>query len=362
MMDFLLQAIKNEENKVPLENKPLSVSKENRPPNLMDKKEAENIMEKLLKKIVAKPNLIADDVLNEKIERMFNNALFQRMVEKAEIMHECNFSPEQQAKFLAKSGETTKKDLDEELPHFGQNEETKKKAGHRLSTDDIESPPPKPSKGQKGKMEADSQAKKGNNNQQNNSFGNAADQVITPIKSEENKFEKQLTGTEKVPSLIIPAGNDSSFINKSESFVFGMEGNAAGAVEEYIDDDDPGFIVIEVQEEVFEKTCKEVAEKYGFPARSIKPEQKEAKKKHKHKDSDSSDKGDSGGLVKTSSHKDTKKKGEKSKKVRIYIRIYDRMKEIQQYLIQKTRINLIIKLIIQVNRSKKRRKIKSQMI
>lgn len=37
-----------------------------------NKEETEEIMEKLMNRIVAKPNLIADDKLNAKIERIFN--------------------------------------------------------------------------------------------------------------------------------------------------------------------------------------------------------------------------------------------------------------------------------------------------
>ena len=42
-------------------------------------------MERLMNRIVSNPNLIADDMLNGKIERMFNNPLFQRMVERTDI-------------------------------------------------------------------------------------------------------------------------------------------------------------------------------------------------------------------------------------------------------------------------------------
>lgn len=37
-----------------------------------NKEETEEIMEKLMNRIVAKPNLIADDKLNAKIEKIFN--------------------------------------------------------------------------------------------------------------------------------------------------------------------------------------------------------------------------------------------------------------------------------------------------
>lgn len=50
-----------------------------------NKEETEEIMEKLMNRIVAKPNLIADDKLNAKIEKIFNVDAFQKMVENADI-------------------------------------------------------------------------------------------------------------------------------------------------------------------------------------------------------------------------------------------------------------------------------------
>lgn len=53
-----------------------------------NKEETEEIMEKLMSKVVAKPNLIADDNLNAKIEKIFNNEAFQRMVEHADVFQD----------------------------------------------------------------------------------------------------------------------------------------------------------------------------------------------------------------------------------------------------------------------------------
>ncbi len=45
-------------------------------------------MERLMGKIVQKPNLIADDKLNAKIEKIFNVEAFQKMVEHAEVFQD----------------------------------------------------------------------------------------------------------------------------------------------------------------------------------------------------------------------------------------------------------------------------------
>ena len=43
-------------------------------------------MERLMSRVVqAKPNLVADDKLNAKIEKIFNVDAFQRMVENADV-------------------------------------------------------------------------------------------------------------------------------------------------------------------------------------------------------------------------------------------------------------------------------------
>lgn len=46
-------------------------------------------------------------------------------------------------------------------------------------------------------------------------------------------------------------------------------------VDEYADDDDPGFDIYVVNEENFVASCKELAEINNFPARAIHPDNKE---------------------------------------------------------------------------------------
>lgn len=45
-------------------------------------------------------------------------------------------------------------------------------------------------------------------------------------------------------------------------------------VDEYIDDEDPGFDLYEVDEKDFQKVCKKLAEKFNFPSRSCMPDKK----------------------------------------------------------------------------------------
>lgn len=55
-------------DKTPFQNAKLNFS--------FNKEETEEIMEKLMNRIVAKPNLVADDKLNAKIEKIFNVEAF----------------------------------------------------------------------------------------------------------------------------------------------------------------------------------------------------------------------------------------------------------------------------------------------
>lgn len=86
---------------------------------------------------------------------------------------------------------------------------------------------------------------------------------------EARKIERVLDPA-KMPSMIAGEGN-STFMDAS-SFTFPNDNPTNESPDEYIDEDDPGFDLYEVHEEFFENSCKELATRFGFPARSIKPE------------------------------------------------------------------------------------------
>jgi hypothetical protein len=46
-------------------------------------------------------------------------------------------------------------------------------------------------------------------------------------------------------------------------------------IDEYLDDDDPGFDMYQVSEENFVASCKELAQLNNFPARAIRPDNRE---------------------------------------------------------------------------------------
>ncbi len=66
--------------------------------------------------------------------------------------------------------------------------------------------------------------------------------------------------------------------NNAGSFVFSPDEvnvmNKEG-IDEYADDDDPGFDMYVVNEENFVPSCKELAQLNNFPSRAIKPDTRE---------------------------------------------------------------------------------------
>jgi len=94
-------------------------------------------------------------------------------------------------------------------------------------------------------------------------------------RSEEKKFDRIMEKSGMAPSMIAGVEGNSSFMDGTSS-LFPTEGNKETneVIDEYVDDDDPGFELYEVYEEYFESSCKELATRFGFPARSIKPEPK----------------------------------------------------------------------------------------
>lgn len=81
VLQIIRKAVKAEEiAKQPKVEMPKNQARGHGQPNqqqfFINKEETEEIMEKLMSKVVAKPNLIADDNLNAKIEKIFNNEAF----------------------------------------------------------------------------------------------------------------------------------------------------------------------------------------------------------------------------------------------------------------------------------------------
>lgn len=225
-------------------------------------------------KMVDKPNLIADDALNEKIERMFNNTLFQRMVERADTLQEkeeedkdgeCPLvTARAQEQFVRRVAQEAKKS--DEAPHFGGKQEAE------IDFEPIATPV-KEKKPEAVPLESG-----------NESFGineNACKTPITETKKEEKKTEEKKDSKKEQKEQ---RKEESKKEERRQNP--GAEKPGEDDVDEYIDDEDMGFVVKEVDEEDFERMCKRLAMKHGYPARSIKPD---PAMKFKKRDDDESD-------------------------------------------------------------------------
>ncbi len=99
-------------------------------------------------------------------------------------------------------------------------------------------------------------------------------------KNLDSNFEEILDErTGKMPSMIVRK-NNSSFLTGPDSLVDICQ-NHQTLIDEYTDDDDPGFDLYEVAEREFPKISKQLAEKYGFPARAVLPDTAKGKLKIK---------------------------------------------------------------------------------
>eukprot|EP01017_Pseudomicrothorax_dubius_P048514 TRINITY_DN883_c0_g1_i2.p1 TRINITY_DN883_c0_g1~~TRINITY_DN883_c0_g1_i2.p1 ORF type:complete len:747 (-),score=216.15 TRINITY_DN883_c0_g1_i2:405-2645(-) len=265
---------------------------------LFTQEETENIMEKFMNKLVGQPNMLEDERLNLKIERFFDNQTFQKMVEATDVFNDLSNisftnSILQKNNILKQSQKKPVNDPSwevESLPHFGQQNDSEilftdgdslinphgKKTRPTELTPTTEKNVPisvKPGKppqreileNRSPSMEDLFNAKPIEETKKN--------KKPTPkpiVKSSEKKGDDPKGKSMDMPSIIQAQNvNDSSlFLNDGHSFVLsGLEDNHA--VDEYVDDDDPGFDLYEVAEREFHKVCKQLADKYGFPNRAM---------------------------------------------------------------------------------------------
>ena len=84
--------------------------------------------------------------------------------------------------------------------------------------------------------------------------------------------------------------DSSSFFQNSQSVIIQQDDsninlNVGGDLDEYVDDDDPGFDLYECYPEYFKETCKKLSEQYDFPKRGIaKAKNKKNNEKEKNKE------------------------------------------------------------------------------
>jgi len=255
--------------------------------------ETENIMEGFLNKLVHNPVLLEDEKLNARIEKLFDNPTFQRMVETTDVfqdMSNISFAQSQISKNLINEvKQDARKNLtdsswDNSVPHF-----RKSHASGVLLEEDL-SMHQNPPKNQDIKV-ANQYIKNEDNNNNIKMRSPSMEDILVTEKPDftPKALEKQGTKSSlgksgekspfdrlsnenpgRMPSMIHPQGtnNSSLFLNNSHSFVQVLEDPFHNAVDEYTDDDDPGFDLYEVAERDFARVSKQLADRYNFPARA----------------------------------------------------------------------------------------------
>jgi hypothetical protein len=129
-----------------------------------------------------------------------------------------------------------------------------------------------------------------------------------------NKFQptNQLDNIMKVGEIFntgsAPENMDSSsFFQNTHSLIIPNDGSNPGDVtmiDEYVDDDDPGFDLYECEQEFFRETCKKLSEQYDFPRRAT------YKSKKRPSESKKADENNNSQILKAVKANDKKGKGE----------------------------------------------------
>lgn len=242
----------------------------------MDNAEVENIMENFMNRLFNSPTLLEDEKLNFKIEKIFENKLFQKMVEHANVLEEAGLASTDEADRSDEQFDPNKSILDKNniekceliAPYVPPAEQEAKEDATKKN---------------KKKEVFLKKNKKTSDKKQQDSLSNI--DVIQKIEDESEKFEQHVKRANGDVSDIKQSGPDSlqdpdesEFIQQSSSIVELID-NPEELEDKYENDEDPGFDLYEVKEEEVEKVAKHLAQEFNFPANAMKPGKKSKKRK-----------------------------------------------------------------------------------
>ena len=239
-------------------------------------------MENFMNKLFVSPNLLEDEKLNYKIEKIFENKVFQKMVENANVLEDAGAGSRD-------DGERSDEQVDmkhildsklieqsELLVPYHAPEESEAAAN--------------PQKGKKQKEEEKMRKLKELTSKKKKEGGKVEESSLMEVdnrRSEEDtgRLENQIRkedqnisgidgGTEK------SVEGNSEFLEQSESIVELMAEEDEPVKDDYENDDDPGFDLYEVGEDEFDKICKHLAREFNFPERACK----EGRKRRRQRD------------------------------------------------------------------------------
>ena len=258
------------------------------PVKTLTPEETENIMEGFLNKLVHNPTLLEDEKLNARIERLFDNPTFQKMVETTDVfqdMSNISFAHSHISKNLineikqeANKNLTNSSWVNESVPRFGKSnvsglleeeismhqQQTQKNQEIKISSqyiknEDMNSKKRSPSMEDILGVDNIDFTPKGNEKHDPKSLSKSGE--ISPFHGKGEESGKGI-------SIIHPQGTHSFFNDSQSQILTALEDPFHNAVDEYTDDDDPGFDLYEVAERDFPRVSKQLAERYGFPGRA----------------------------------------------------------------------------------------------
>ena len=252
----------------------------------MSNDEVEKVMEDFMNKVFVNPNLLEDEKLNQKIEMVFDNKLFQKMVENANVLEDAGINnSNSQIKGNDKGKVEEPFDIDKSLLDSKLIEKSELSQPYDPETEDRHDPLEKRKKPKTEQEKLDQQKKHDSEVPAAEKQAPRESSPIKPLneKSLKNETEKietfmksemdQLSEIEKTKNY-----DDSRFIQDESSSILTLVDDNVEVVDEYEDEDDPGFELYEVGEEDLEKVCVHLAKEYNFPDRAVK---KGAKQKRK---------------------------------------------------------------------------------
>lgn len=235
-------------------------------------------MEDFMNKLLISPNLLEDEKLNFKIEKIFENKVFQKMVENANVLEDAGLAS------------TDSQDKSDEL-FDGKNildmkaiEKSELLAPY-VPEEDLQDPDASElarQKAAKARKEKELSKKKKDKAKKGESDDSELPSSENRAREESEKFEKHVKrdigdlSDINISQESQDKANESEFLQQSESIVDLMDNK--DEEDQYENDDDQGFHLYEVGEEEFDMISKHLAKEYKFPERAIKPGKKKKKR------------------------------------------------------------------------------------
>ena len=320
-------------------NAPIPISKKKKSIKPMSGYEVENIMENFMNKLFMSPNLLEDEKLNYKIEKIFENRLFQKIVEEANVLEDAGDLTANSSKLAKQKGQKKYGDDDicTENNILGNilNEKTEEmvpyeeeKSNHQQQKQEGRGMKRTESVGMLlGSTNKDTKKLDDDLRDQLNCLNNESENIVIdanddnmypdaygvdfieeqnkyrtapknkgrakaqntespqpPLdfndKKNNDKFEKLLTNEiEKISDIGSQKANDDSQFQQQSTSFFTLIEEGKDIDDQYENDEDPGFELFEVEEQDFSKVCKHLAAEYGFPERALKKERDNRNKK-----------------------------------------------------------------------------------